>query len=105
MCGMAVLYLFFLLLPSHSLLCFAQQWINTGDMIHARVDHIATVLNDGGVLVTGGSDDRILAAAETYDLATGRWKSTGDMIYARQYHAVSLLANRKVLASGQRLVR
>jgi hypothetical protein len=58
----------------------------TGSMNNARPGHTATLLNNGQVLVTGGSpdnDEDVLASAELYDPATGTFTVTGSMNDAR----------------------
>jgi hypothetical protein len=73
----------------------------TGAMIQPRINHTATLLPDGKVLVAGGSgDDGILATAELYDPATGNWNSTGSLAEARRFHTATLLQNGLVLVVG-----
>src|SRR5262245_43836650 len=48
----------------------------TGDMTVARVNHTATLLLDGRVLIVGGDET---GTAELYDPATGTFKRTGNM--------------------------
>lgn len=55
------------------------EWSPAGSMRDARSGHVATLLEDGQVLVTGGlGEDSILglASAEIYDPATNIWSST-----------------------------
>jgi Galactose oxidase, central domain/Kelch motif len=79
-------------------------WSATGSMVHARHLHTATLLQDGKVLVAGGSDaSNTLASAELYDPAKGTWTATGNLNEARQDHTATLLPNgmdRKVLVAG-----
>lgn len=75
----------------------------TGSLSVDRVDHTATLLPDGRVLVVGGTrtagdNDRVpldrldaLASAEIYDPATGSWDRTGDLSVARFAHSATLL--------------
>jgi uncharacterized repeat protein (TIGR01451 family) len=72
----------------------------TGDMSVARVDHTATLLPDGTVLIAGGSQIGALNSAERYDPALGTFSPTGSMAVARYGHSATLLANGKVLIAG-----
>jgi len=75
-------------------------------MIDRRVDHAATMLADGRVLVTGGFGtgdvvtDVNLASAELFDPATGTWSPAGSMAQARCDHTSTLLPSGKVLVAG-----
>ena len=81
-------------------------WSPTGSMSAGRIEHTATLLDNGKVLVTGGeasgdgSDFEPLASAELYDPATGTWSLTGPMGTARAGHTATLLPNGKVLVTG-----
>ncbi len=96
-------------------------WILGPDMHVARRDHDATVLQDGKVLVAGGTGCEAgttlcdvteggpfsLRSSELYTLPTpqhpqGRWDKTGDLIADRYRHTVTLLKDGKVLAAGGR---
>lgn len=70
----------------------------TGSMNEARQYHTATLLNNGTVLVAGGSSN----TAEIYDPGTGTWRYTlHPMNYARYAHtAVKLLDGRVLIAGG-----
>jgi len=70
-------------------------------MIMPRSAATATLLLNGKVLVTGGSDATgPLATAELYDPATGRWTATGNMTTPRFSHTATLLPDGMVLVSG-----
>ena len=65
------------------------------------IDHTATLLPNGKVLVAGGYDsDGYLASAELYDPASGTWTATGSLATARYRHTATLLPNGKVLVAG-----
>jgi deoxycytidylate deaminase len=67
-----------------------------------RVDHTATLLPDGRVLVVGGNGAGLTAttAAEVYDPAADRWQATGAMSALRAHHTATLLPDGRVLAVG-----
>ena len=69
---------------------------STGSMNRARAGHTATLLANGKVLVTGGSD----ASAELYDPASGTFTFTGSMISPHNLHSATLLRDGKVLIAG-----
>jgi hypothetical protein len=69
----------------------------------ARVEHTATLLADGRVLVTGGSVDgeqHSLSSVEIYDPATGAWNDAAPLLEARSGHAAVRLADGRVLVVG-----
>jgi N-acetylneuraminic acid mutarotase len=75
-------------------------WIYTGNLNTARFGHTATLLQNGNVLVVGGSDS-VFASAELYDPDTGTWSVTGNLNVARyEGHTATLLRNGKVLVAG-----
>lgn len=77
-------------------------WIDAGQMQIGRRDFQATVLKDGRVLVTGGSnsDEFPEAHAEIYDPVTNTWSGAGDMHEARYKHTATLLLDGRVLVAG-----
>jgi N-acetylneuraminic acid mutarotase len=74
-----------------------------GALSVARVNHTATLLRDGRVLVTGGRTvDGLstLASAEVFDPKTRGWKLVPSMAVGRSHHAATLLADGRVLVTG-----
>ena len=70
-------------------------WSLTGDMTEPRENHIATLLNDGSVLVTGGS------SAEIYDPSTGTWSKTEQLPNDHGIGSTATaLKNGKILIAG-----
>ena len=77
------------------------QWRGTGLMHVVRGEgHTATLLQNGQVLVTGGSYDDVLDSAELYDPATEAWSLTGSLLEGRTEHTATLLQQGKVLIAG-----
>lgn len=74
------------------------RWTLTGSLHEPRESHTATLLNNGEVLVTGGSTST--ASAELYNPTTGKWTLTGKMSETRMDHAAVLLKDGKVLVVG-----
>ena len=75
-------------------------------MTSPRYKHAATLLVDGRVLVTGGSDERdwqtVYNTAEIYDPATRKFTATPNMASKRFKlpHAATLLKNGNALIAG-----
>lgn len=72
-----------------------------------RRAHTASLLNDGGVLVTGGYRARhggpleaILTSAELRNPTTGVWTIAGQMSVSRNAHTATVLGNGSVLITG-----
>jgi hypothetical protein len=74
----------------------------TGSMNTARGKHVALLLPNGKVLVSGGvaTNGTYLPGAELYDPATGTFTAADNMVEARAFHATTLLLNGKVLVIG-----
>ena len=76
---------------------------STGSMITPRVQHSATLLPDGKVLIAGGlnfSPYSFLDSAELYDPSIGAFTPTGSMAVPRSAHTATLLPNGTVLIAG-----
>jgi hypothetical protein len=74
-------------------------WAVTGSLAQPRLQHSATLLANGQVLVAGGTYDT--NRAELYDPASGNWSATDSLATTRFDHTAVLLPNGRVLvASG-----
>ena len=85
----------------------APSFVATGSMNVARMDATATLLQNGKVLIAGGSPEAgdlagntVLGHAEVYDPATGKFTVTGSMRTARANAAAALLPDGRVLIAG-----
>ena len=104
--------LLFLLLFSYTSTAAAQApgtFTPTGNMTTPRICHTATLLLNGKVLITGGSDSthpgsyRTLASAELFDPNTGTFTATGNMT-TRTYRSLGHSAGgRSRLDRGRQL--
>lgn len=67
-----------------------------------RFEHTATLLNDGRVLVVGGtnSSSAALASTEIYDPASRSWSAGPSLANARTLHTATLLSDGRVLVAG-----
>ncbi len=73
-----------------------------GSMIHSRVNHSATLLPDGRVLVVGGMDEGFnpLRTSEVFDPKTNLWTTADEMREARTEHSATLLEDGRVIVTG-----
>ncbi len=84
------------------------RWHPAGAMATARLQHTATPLRDGRILVAGGvttlsdTTKTALASAEIYDPRDDTWHTTAPMDAPRAGHAATLLADGRVLVVGGR---
>lgn len=88
----------------------ASDWVATGSMYYPRRHLNLTILADGTVLATGGTqgsgfDDSCIGnavlAAELWNPATGSWTIMDSMSNRRQYHSTAvLLIDGRVLVGG-----
>lgn len=80
------------------------KWTATGSMHAPRIQHTATLLTDGRVLVAGGepSDGSgvTVGTAEIYDPSAGSWTTTGVMSTVRLNPKAVLLSDGRVLVIG-----
>jgi N-acetylneuraminic acid mutarotase len=79
-------------------------WSLTSPPAVAHANGTATLLNNGKVLVAGGTNlepPLVLALfSEVFDPATGTWSQTGNMVVPRYGQTTTLLPNGKVLMAG-----
>jgi hypothetical protein len=69
--------------------------------VFTKIDHTATLLPNGKVLVAGGmGDSGYLASAQLYDPGLGAFAATGSMTAGRAVHAATLLPSGEVLIAG-----
>jgi N-acetylneuraminic acid mutarotase len=75
-------------------------WTTAGNLANARAGQVATLLQNGLVLVAGGVGGAgTLATAETYSPANG-WVATGSLATARSQPAAVLLPSGRLLVIG-----
>ena len=79
----------------------AGYFVSTGSMAVARESHTATLLQNGKVLISGGTNrGSVFDSSEIYDPATGKFNLSGTMISKRSAHTATLLGNGKILVAG-----
>jgi hypothetical protein len=84
----------------------APVWAEVGSMAYPRTYHTLTMLPDGNVLATGGSQttdpsSQPVYAAEIWSPQTGTWSVMSSMQMARTYHETALLLpDGRVLVGG-----
>jgi hypothetical protein len=79
-----------------------RQFTAVGNMSTARCGQTATRLNNGTVLITGGSAQtgKPIATAEIFNPATNSFSAVGSLHTARSVHAATLLRDGTVLIAG-----
>ncbi len=79
-------------------------WTATGSFTRGSYHGTLTKLNDGRVLLTGGTDPAVngsqLTNADLYDPATGAWTAGPPMLHGRFMHASVLMADGRVMVAG-----
>jgi Galactose oxidase, central domain len=85
------------------------KFVPTGSMTVGRDNAMATLLQDGRVLIAGGDAYDLVSkgeppdgsrTAELYDPTTGSFNRTGSMLEPRGYGSATLLRDGRVLISG-----
>ena len=78
------------------------RWSPAAPMTQPRVQHTATRLPDGTILVAAGAgpEDKTVATAERYDPATNRWRPAAALATARRAHTATPLHDGTVLVAG-----
>jgi hypothetical protein len=79
-----------------------RSWTPGGSMVTPQFGFAAVLLDDGKLLVVGGSvsDEQPVASAQLYDPVAGSWTATGNMIDARDVLTATLLPDGRVLVVG-----
>lgn len=77
-------------------------WSATGNLASARYTHTSTLLQNGKVLVVGGTGTSFSAlnSAEIFDPSSNTWSAAANLSVARSGHTATLLASGKVLVVG-----
>ena len=79
-------------------------WTATGSLSTARYGHTLTLLSDGSVLASRGSNsgdlEDTLSGAERYDPLAGSWRYAGNSMAASVLHTATSLPNGRVLLVG-----
>ena len=75
-------------------------FVLTDSLNTARFGHTTTLLNNGAVLIAGGSNGGALAGAELYSPTFGTLTSTGSLNTPRDSHTATLLNNGTVLIAA-----
>ena len=81
-------------------------WSLAASLRTARALHTATLLNDGHLLVAGGTESSLedpsiaLASAELYDPIANTWTAAPPMASARANQSATLLSDHRVLVIG-----
>jgi MYXO-CTERM domain-containing protein len=75
-------------------------WSQAEPLATARHDHVATLLEDGRVLVTGGHGADYLRSTEIFDASTGHWSAGPDLSAGRDLATLTRLDDNTVVIAG-----
>jgi hypothetical protein len=79
----------------------ASGWASTSNLVSVRTNHVAALLPNGKVLITGGINGSTYpTTAQVYDPVAGTWSNAASMSTGRTNHTATLLPNGKVLVTG-----
>ncbi len=72
------------------------------DLFHARASHSSTLMQDGRVLVTGGTGSEwgAIRSCEIFDPTLCKWQFTAPLITARVEHTATLLPSGHIMVTG-----
>lgn len=90
---------------------YTRKFSLTGNLIQRRSNHVATILKNGNLLVTGGNSDLPQQKSlpynerglfsEIYDVSSGKFIQIDKMIFSKRfYHQATLLKDGSVLITG-----
>ena len=75
-------------------------WVSAGNMLQPRTGAASVQLQDGRILIIGGTgNDGVLSSAEIYD-HNGNFSSTAPMDFPRTHHSAVVLKDGRVLVTG-----
>ncbi len=69
-------------------------------MLTAKMNHVASAMADGRVLVCGGYNGAVLADSQIYNPSTNAWSSVAALPAARSSASAALLGDGRVLVCG-----
>src|SRR5687768_4600027 len=80
----------------------AQSWVYTGSMNAERRHHITQLLDNGLILVAGGTGDQqtSISSCEIYNVASGTWSQSASMNVPRERHTVHKLSDGTLIVIG-----
>jgi hypothetical protein len=87
-------------IPTLYFLLYYGIYTNAGSMTYSRSSHTANLLEDGTILLIGGSEILSTDPGEIYDPGKGKFNLTGNMIQSRSQHTSTVLEDGRVLVAG-----
>ncbi|MEK2646228.1 kelch repeat-containing protein [Bdellovibrio sp. BCCA] len=82
-------------------------WSQAASLPQERLNHTATALQDGKVLIVGGAINNsvsttCLNTAALYDPTSNTWSAAASLVTGRCYHSATLLSDGRVMVIGGR---